>query len=87
MDFVSVERVVELLHLDQEPSGSIDPPAAWPSYAGGIVFENVTMRYAPHLDTVLQDLSFKIKGGTNTAVVGRTGTNASSCRKRLLTRS
>ena len=76
MDFVSVERVVELLHLDQEPPGPIDPPAAWPTYAGDIVFENVTMRYAPHLDPVLLDLSFKIKGGTNTAVVGRTGIRA-----------
>ncbi|KAI4254106.1 MAG: hypothetical protein L6R42_007327, partial [Xanthoria sp. 1 TBL-2021] len=53
MDFVSVERVVELLHLEQEPPGSIDPPARWPSYNGDIVFEDVTLRYAPHLDPSL----------------------------------
>ena len=76
MDFVSVERVVELLHLDEEPSGSVEPPAAWPTFAGDIVFENVSMRYASHLDPVLLDVSIKIKGGTNTAVVGRTGNQA-----------
>lgn len=74
MDFVSVERVVELLHLEQEPAGDIEPPAAWPTFSGAIVFEDVTVRYAPHFDPALSDISFTIKGGSNTAIVGRTGT-------------
>lgn len=73
MDFVSVERVVELLHLEQEPSGSIDPPARWPSYNGDIVFEDVTIRYAPHLDPSLTGISFRIPAGSTTALLGRTG--------------
>jgi ABC-type bacteriocin/lantibiotic exporter with double-glycine peptidase domain len=73
MDFVSVERVVELLHVEQEPLGTVTPPAWWPSYNGDIVFEDVTIRYAPHLDPALSSLSLRIKAGSNTAIIGRTG--------------
>ncbi|KAL8825841.1 MAG: hypothetical protein Q9191_004170 [Dirinaria sp. TL-2023a] len=73
MDFVSVERVVELLHLEQEPQGNVDPPAWWPSYTGDIVFDNVTIRYAQHLDPALSDISVRIPGGSTTALLGRTG--------------
>lgn len=73
MDFVSVERVVELLHLEQEPPGAINPPARWPSYNGDIVFEDVTIRYAPHLDPSLTGISFRIPAGSTTALLGRTG--------------
>ena len=78
MDFVSVERVVELLHLDQETPGSVDPPAWWPSSNGDIVFDNVTIRYAPHLDPVLRNVSLRIPGGSTTAVLGRTGSGKST---------
>ena len=73
MDFVSVERVVELLHLEQEPKHLVDPPAWWPSYDSDIVFEDVTIRYAPHLDPSLDSLSFHIPRGSVTAILGRTG--------------
>jgi ABC-type protease/lipase transport system fused ATPase/permease subunit len=73
MDFVSVERVVELLYVEQEPSGTVSPPAWWPSYNGDIIFEDVTIRYAPHLDPALNAVSFKIRAGFNTAIIGRTG--------------
>ncbi|KAK1042188.1 hypothetical protein LTS16_008975 [Friedmanniomyces endolithicus] len=78
MSFVSVERVVELLHLDQEPTGEVTPPAWWPSMSGDIVFENVTIKYAPHLDDALSSISFTIKGGSKTAVIGRTGSGKST---------
>lgn len=84
MDFVSVERVVELLHLEQEPNGSIQPPASWPSYAGDIVFEEVTMRYAPHLDPSLSNVSFRIPGRSTTALLGRTGSGKSTLALSLL---
>ena len=73
MDLVSVERVVDLLYLEQEPKGSIQPPASWPSYTGDIVFEDVTLRYAPHLDPSLINVSLRIPGGSTTALLGRTG--------------
>jgi ABC-type multidrug transport system fused ATPase/permease subunit len=78
MQFVSVERVVELLHLDQEPKGTITPPAWWPSFSGDIVFDNVTIQYAPHLDPALAEVSFTVKGGSKTAIIGRTGSGKST---------
>lgn len=78
MKFVSVERVVELLHIEKEPTGTVTPPAWWPSFAGDIVFEAVTLRYAPHLDPALCDVSCTIKGGSKTAIVGRTGSGKST---------
>ena len=78
MDFVSVERIVEIVHLDQENVGSIDPPAAWPIYGSDITFENVTLRYAPHSKPVLRDVSFCIPGGSTTALLGRTGSGKST---------
>ena len=73
MNFVSVERVIEMLHLDQEPRGAIDPPAAWPSYRGDIEFEDVTIRYAPHLDPSLSNVSLRVPAGSTAAILGRTG--------------
>lgn len=78
MEFVSVERIVELLHLDQESTGSIIPPAWWPSFAGDIVFDNVLIKYAPHLDPALAGISFTVKGGSKTAIIGRTGSGKST---------
>lgn len=84
MDFVSVERVVELLHLDQEPKGLVKPPASWPSYTGDVVFDRVTMRYAPHLDPSLSEISLRIPGGSTTALLGRTGSGKSTLALSLL---
>jgi ABC-type multidrug transport system fused ATPase/permease subunit len=84
MDFVSVERVVELMRLDLEPPGKIQPPAYWPSYNGDIIFENVTIRYAPHLEPSLIDVSLTIKGGSTTALIGRTGSGKSTLALSLL---
>lgn len=84
LDFVAVERVVELLHLDQEPTGVVEPPAWWPSFGSDIVFENVTIRYAPHLEPALSGVSFSLKGGSNTAVIGRTGSGKSTLALALL---
>ena len=84
MDFVSVERVDELLQLDEEASGSIDPPATWPKFGGDIVLEKVTVRYAPTLDPALIDISLNIPGGSTTAILGRTGSGKSTLAVALL---
>ncbi|KAI1300289.1 ABC transporter [Xylaria venustula] len=84
MDFVSVERVVELLDLEEEPAGHLKPPAGWPSYSDDITFDQVTLKYAPHLDPSLQDVSFTIPGGATCAVLGRTGSGKSTLALALL---
>ncbi|KAL2363500.1 hypothetical protein RJZ56_003570 [Blastomyces dermatitidis] len=84
MDFVSVERVDELCHVEQEPSGSIEPPAAWPRFGSDMVVEDATVRYAPHLDPSLLNISLRIPGGSSTAVMGRTGSGKSALALSLL---
>ncbi|KAK5554021.1 hypothetical protein LTR46_008128 [Exophiala xenobiotica] len=84
LNFVSVERVVELMHIEQEPPGFLQPPAAWPKYGSDIVFENVTVRYQPHLDPALSDVSVTLRGGTTNAITGRTGSGKSTLALALL---
>ncbi|KAJ5115673.1 hypothetical protein N7456_000021 [Penicillium angulare] len=84
MDFVSVERIDELLHIEEESAGTIEPPAAWPTYGKDITFENVTVRYAPHLEPSLTDVSLRIPGGSTAAIVGRTGSGKSTLAVSLL---
>lgn len=84
MDFVSVERVIELLSLPREPQGDIDPSATWPTKDDDIIFDKVTMRYAPHLDPSLSHVSFRIPGGSTCAVLGRTGSGKSTLALSLL---
>ncbi|SPO05389.1 related to bile acid transporter [Cephalotrichum gorgonifer] len=86
MQFVSVERVVELLSLEQEDCGRkcISPPAAWPTFSDDVVFDNVTLRYAPNLDPSLLNASFHIPAGSSVSVTGRTGSGKSTLALSLL---
>jgi ABC-type multidrug transport system fused ATPase/permease subunit len=84
MDFVSVERVDELRHIEQEPAGTIEPPASWPTFGSAIIFKDVTIRYASHLDPSLTNVSLRIPGGSTTAITGRTGSGKSTLALSLL---
>ncbi|KAF1832529.1 P-loop containing nucleoside triphosphate hydrolase protein [Decorospora gaudefroyi] len=84
MDFASVERVVELLDIETEAAGFVDPPAYWPTYNGDIEFDNVTIRYAENLEPALQNITLRIPAGSNTAVIGRTGSGKSTLALSLL---
>lgn len=82
-DFNSVERAQEYLVLPQEPPSIIEghrPPAYWPSNSNKefpfLQVNNLTIRYAPDLPAVLQDLTFSIKAKEKIGVVGRTGRSA-----------
>lgn len=76
LDFNSVERIAEYLDVPQEAPAILEksrPPAYWPSSSGGLVVDHLSVRYAPGLPVVLQDLCFTINPSEKIAVVGRTG--------------
>ena len=52
--------------------------AAAEGYRHVLRFDDVRMRYKPHLPYALRGLTFAIEAGTSTAVVGRTGAGKSS---------
>ncbi|KAJ7105197.1 multidrug resistance-associated ABC transporter [Mycena epipterygia] len=90
LDLNSVERIVEYLDLPQEPPAVIEsnrPPAFWPSSAKNdslIVAENVSIKYAPELPSVLQDVSFTLKAGERVGLLGRTGSGKSTLAMSIL---
>jgi len=51
--------------------------AAWPS-KGALEFKDVTLRYRPNTDIVLDKVSFKVQPGEKVGVVGRTGAGKST---------
>lgn len=50
---------------------------SWP-YAGGIEFDNVTMRYRKTLDPCINHLTFKAEPKQKIGIIGRTGAGKSS---------
>ncbi|WWC71269.1 uncharacterized protein I206_105222 [Kwoniella pini CBS 10737] len=81
MSMNSVERVGEYLELEveeEEHAKGIEPPAYWPSREGSVVVENLTCKYAPQLDPVLQGVSFTIGPREKIGVCGRTGSGKST---------
>lgn len=78
LDFVSVERVIELLHIEREDPGSAKVPAIWPSSSDDITCENVTIRYAQDAPPALSNVSVRFKAGRTTALTGRTGSGKST---------
>ncbi|KAJ7179617.1 hypothetical protein C8R46DRAFT_1074274 [Mycena filopes] len=90
LDLNSVERIVEYLDLPQEPPAVIEsnrPPAYWPSSSQNdslIVAENVSIKYAPDLPAVLQNISFSLKAGERIGLLGRTGSGKSTLAMSLL---
>lgn len=76
-----MERVTELLETPQEPPHIIEskrPSAIWPSSTGGIVFDSLTLAYAPHLPSVIKSVSFSVLPREKVGIVGRTGSGKST---------
>ncbi|PRT53727.1 Oligomycin resistance ATP-dependent permease YOR1 [Wickerhamiella sorbophila] len=77
----SVERLYELAYsIPQEAPYHIEetkPAPDWPS-KGGVVFDQVSLRYRPNLPVVLNNLSVEIKPGEKVGIVGRTGAGKST---------
>ncbi len=79
-NIVSVERVLEYAHLQNEAPDVIfksRPSIGWPAH-GQITFKNYSTRYRDGLDPVLRDINLSIKAREKIGVVGRTGAGKSS---------
>ncbi|KAL0032002.1 hypothetical protein WJX77_000079 [Trebouxia sp. C0004] len=76
----AVERMVEYTSQPTEGSSQEStqaPPRDWP-HAGGIVIDNLQVRYRGDLDLVLKGLSLSIKPREKIGIVGRTGCGKST---------
>ncbi|EPQ67747.1 Bgt-4752 [Blumeria graminis f. sp. tritici] len=62
---------------EEAPLHTVTVRKTWPE-SGEIRFDNVQMRYRPHLPLILSGLSMCIRGGEHIGVVGRTGAGKSS---------
>jgi len=74
----SAERLLYYANdIEIEDQKGLEPPKDWPD-KGKIEFNNMTMKYAPDLPPVLQNITLDIKSYENIGVVGRTGAGKSS---------
>ena len=89
---VSVERIEEYARIPSEEDtandfkdendanktlAKVEPEQSWPQ-SGGILFQDVEMRYRKELPLVLNGVSFEIEPGTSVGICGRTGSGKSS---------
>ncbi|MBQ4824537.1 type I secretion system permease/ATPase [Leisingera sp. HS039] len=73
---VSVERLGDVLHTIPEVSKAHKPVQRIAK--GAVSIQNVTFRYAPDGEPVLQDFNLEIPGGQMVAFVGRSGSGKST---------
>lgn len=77
-EMVSIERALQYMDIPQEEQAGcqyLNPD--WPNQ-GVIEFQRVTLKYMPSLPAALCNISFKIEGGTQVGIIGRTGAGKSS---------
>lgn len=76
---VSISRMQMIANLPTEDK-DYDPLSKSNQHlsAGSIIFDKVNLRYTPHANLALNNLSFDIPAGKRVGVCGRTGSGKSS---------
>ncbi|KAK2650917.1 hypothetical protein Ddye_018406 [Dipteronia dyeriana] len=77
---ISVERIIQYSDLTSEAPFVVEeyrPPNNWPE-VGTICFNNLQIRYAEHLPSVLKNITCTFPGRKKIGVVGRTGSGKST---------
>lgn len=87
LDFNSAERIFEYVtDIPHEQAGVIEnarPPAHWPSSSSPnahqlLQVQNLEIKYAPDLPSVLHGVTFALKAGERVGILGRTGSGKST---------
>jgi len=77
----SVERLRYYATLEPEPQTTTSPTLSdsvvWPT-AGALEVSDITVRYAPHLPRVLNNVSFSVEPAMKVGIIGRTGSGKST---------
>ncbi|XP_078001329.1 ATP-binding cassette sub-family C member 9-like [Glandiceps talaboti] len=80
----AVERVVHYTHIKTEMyEGIQSAPSNWPD-KGDVMIENLSVRYAADLETVLDNVNLHFMPGQKIGICGRTGSGKSSLMLALL---
>ena len=75
---VSAGRINEVLELEPTIHSPAQGQSPDPSLKGQVTFQNVTFRYAPGAEPVIQDVSFQAQAGQTVAFIGSTGSGKST---------
>ena len=75
---VAAGRINEVLELEPSIHSPAQGRQADPNLKGQVTFQNVTFRYAPGAEPVIQDVSFQAQAGQTVAFIGSTGSGKST---------
>ena len=75
---VAAGRINEVLELEPTIHSPAQGQSPDPSLKGQVTFQNVTFRYAPGAEPVIQDVSFQVQAGQTVAFIGSTGSGKST---------
>lgn len=75
---VAAGRINEVLELEPSIHSPAKGQSPDPSLKGQVTFQNVTFRYAPGAEPVIQDVSFQAQAGQTVAFIGSTGSGKST---------
>ena len=75
---VAAGRINEVLELEPSIHSPTQGQSPDPSLKGQVTFQNVTFRYAPGAEPVIQDVSFQAQAGQTVAFIGSTGSGKST---------
>lgn len=76
---LSVDRLGDILNTPQEQS--TNKPISLNQVSGNIKFDNVSFKYSPNSNYVLNNLSFNLQANKSIGIVGRSGSGKSTITK------